>query len=268
MGIVESRILAKTLLTACDQAEKVGNRRLDETQFWQDTTIRGTPRQPAIRKAIARSSKQLQVSRVVQDLQDKHESLFSLHSPGRVENNSDPSVNLQLASLSCYVQASLQTSSLADFYNFIIYCEQQQQLGKIRLRIFRVRLWVGRGERYDLIARDLGGLGVLYILPEYGGESVWTKELPKSATKPNRIAMIKHLREQRLPEEAERRGLHTLAEDEVAKVLGPTKAALDQVIENHLSQANSQVSSDDERPCGTGDDWLQSKLPRSCQART
>lgn len=37
MGIVESRILAKTLLTACDQAEKEGKRQLDEARLWQDT---------------------------------------------------------------------------------------------------------------------------------------------------------------------------------------------------------------------------------------
>jgi hypothetical protein len=78
--------------------------------------------------------------------------------------------------------------------------------------------------------------------------------------------MIKHLREQGLPEEAERRGLHILAEGEVANVLRPTKAALDQVIENHLSEANFQVPSDDGRPRGTGDDWLQSRLPQFCQA--
>lgn len=36
----------------------------------------------------------------------------------------------------------------------------------------RVRAWVQKGERYELIAEDLGGIGVLYILPERGGESL------------------------------------------------------------------------------------------------
>lgn len=36
----------------------------------------------------------------------------------------------------------------------------------------RVRSWIGHGERYTLIAKDLGGLGALYILPDLGGESM------------------------------------------------------------------------------------------------
>lgn len=36
----------------------------------------------------------------------------------------------------------------------------------------RVRLWVSRGDRYDSLAKDLGGLGVLYLLPDIGGESL------------------------------------------------------------------------------------------------
>lgn len=35
-----------------------------------------------------------------------------------------------------------------------------------------VRTWIGYGERYSLLANDLGGLGVLYILPENGGETL------------------------------------------------------------------------------------------------
>jgi hypothetical protein len=37
----------------------------------------------------------------------------------------------------------------------------------------RVRHWVGLGERYSLIANDLGGLGTLYLLPDKGGESMY-----------------------------------------------------------------------------------------------
>lgn len=36
----------------------------------------------------------------------------------------------------------------------------------------RVRKWVGYGERYELLAKDLGGLGILYILPNYSSESL------------------------------------------------------------------------------------------------
>lgn len=37
MGIVESRILANNLLSACSKAEEEGKHRLDESQFWKDT---------------------------------------------------------------------------------------------------------------------------------------------------------------------------------------------------------------------------------------
>lgn len=36
----------------------------------------------------------------------------------------------------------------------------------------QVRRWIGLGERYSLLANDLGGPGALYILPDNGGESM------------------------------------------------------------------------------------------------
>ncbi|KAJ6112281.1 hypothetical protein N7523_002103 [Penicillium sp. IBT 18751x] len=298
MGVVESKLLANNLLSACSKAEREGKHRLDESQFWEDAEtikasksiykhipqrIRRTPRQSAIKKAIVSSSQQIQAPQLVQDLQDERESLFPSYLPTTSgENlNSSPS-SRQNVSFPCHVTTPAHLSPLADFYRLLLSCENQQQLGKIRLRICyvaffrlknavepgtqyqhddasifiahvirdsgcddslsdierRVRRWVGLGERYSLLAHDLGGLGALYLLPDDGGESIWTKELPKSAKKPGRIAMLNHLRQKRLPEEAERRGLHALAESDAAKVLGPIKASLDRVMENHLSEAN------------------------------
>ncbi|GLA67156.1 hypothetical protein AtubIFM54640_010133 [Aspergillus tubingensis] len=89
-----------------------------------------------------------------------------------------------------------------------------------------VRSWINLGERYHLIAEDLGGLGALYILPDIGGESLWAKELPKSATNQSRKYVIQNLKNQGFCEEARRRNLHVLAEKEVSRILKPLKEAL------------------------------------------
>ncbi|KAJ6018473.1 hypothetical protein N7522_001937 [Penicillium canescens] len=312
MGIVESRVLANNLLSACNKAAEEGKHRLDESQFWEDTQenikatksiykhipqhIRQNSRQSAIKKAIARSSQQFQAPQIVQDLQDKRESLF-------------PSETGQIVPFSCHVPTLRQTCPLADFYKLLVLCENQQQLGKIRLRICyvaffrlknavqpgtqyqyddasmfiahliresgcedsisdierRVRRWVGLGERYSLLANDLGGLGVLYLLPEDGGESIWTKELPKSANKPRRVAMLNHLRQIGLPKEAQARGLHALAEDETTKVLGPIKTSLDRVMESRLSEANTHIMDEDRQGNRTASNWPQPDIPQSRQ---
>ncbi|KAJ5887373.1 hypothetical protein N7495_007414 [Penicillium taxi] len=298
MGIVESRLLAENVLFACDKATEEGNNRIDTSQFWKDTEnikawktvskhipqrFRQT-RQSAIQKTIARSSKEFQIPQAVQDLQEKRASLFSISLQERGhESENDSSSTHQITSLTCHVPNSPQNCPLSDFYQLLVLCENEQRLGRIRLRICyvvfyrlknaikpgtqyqydeisisiahliresgckdqihdierRVRLWVGLGERYSLIANDLGGLGILYILPEDGGESIWTKELPKSVNNPKRVAMLKNLREKGLPEQAHIRGLHTLAEEETAKILGPIQVSLHRVLENQLSQANT-----------------------------
>ncbi|KAG0156250.1 hypothetical protein PDIDSM_3427 [Penicillium digitatum] len=328
MGIVESRILANSLLSACNKAAEEGRHRLDESEFWKDTEnikasksiykhipqrIRQTSRQSAIKKAIVRSSQQLQAPQIVQDLQDKRESLFPLYLTASSEGSSGGSSSIgQIEPFLGHVPNSLQACPLTDFYNLLVSCESQQQLGKIRLRICyvvffrlknsvqpgtqyqyddasmfiarligdsgcrdsisdierRVRLWVGLGERYSLLANDLGGLGVLYLLPEDGGESIWTKELPKSAKRPKRVAMLNHLRQKGLPEEAQTRGLHVLAEDETAKVLGPIKASLDRVMESQLSEANTHMVDENRRSNMAGSNWPQPDIPQSHRPST
>ncbi|OQE09333.1 hypothetical protein PENFLA_c107G02405 [Penicillium flavigenum] len=328
MGVVESRILANSLLSACNKAAEEGRHRLDESAFWEDTAnikasksiykhipqrIRQSSRESAIKKAIVRSSQQLQAPQIVQDLQDKRESLFSLYLPASSEENSGGSSRTrQIGPSLFHVPNSLQACPLADFYKLLVLCENQQQLGKIRLRICyvaffrlknavqpgtqyqyddasmfiahlirdsgcgdalsdierRVRRWVGLGERYSLLANDLGGLGVLYLLPEDGGESIWTKELPKSAKRPRRVAMLNHLRQKGLPEEAQTRGLHALAEDETAKVLGPIKASLGRVMESQLSEANTHMVDENRQSNRTGSNWPQPDIPQSRRPST
>ncbi|KAJ9482571.1 hypothetical protein VN97_g10855 [Penicillium thymicola] len=275
--------------------------------------IRQTSRQSAIKKAIVRSSQQLQAPQIVQDLQDKRESLFPLCLPASSEESSGGSSSTrQIGPFLGHVPNSLQACPLADFYKLLVLCENQQQLGKIRLRICyvaffrlknavqpgtqyqyddasmfiahligdsgcgdslsdierRVRRWVGLGERYSLLANDLGGLGVLYLLPEDGGESIWTKELPKSAKRPRRVAMLNHLRQKGLPKEAQTRGLHALAEDETAKVLGPIKASLDRVMESQLSEANTHMVDENRQSNRTGSNWPQPDIPQSRRPST
>ena len=75
--------------------------------------------------------------------------------------------------------------------------------------------------------------------------------------------MLNHLRQKRLPEEAQTRGLHALAEDEAAKVLGPIKVSLDRVMENQLSEANFHTG--DRHANRTVSNWPQPDIPQPRQ---
>lgn len=68
-----------------------------------------------------------------------------------------------------------------------------------------------------------------------------------------------------MPEEAQIRGLHGLAESEAAKVLGPIKMSLDRVIENQLSKANSRTVDGDRQLNGTVSSWPQPNIHQSRQ---
>ncbi|KAE8383871.1 hypothetical protein BDV26DRAFT_2724 [Aspergillus bertholletiae] len=102
----------------------------------------------------------------------------------------------------------------------------------------RVREWVGHGERYELLAKDLGGLGVLYILPDYGSKTLWTKDVPKSANKPNRTLMLERLKREGIDYEAENRGLHASAEETIDKITNPIKSSLQMVLNRGLSTSH------------------------------
>lgn len=66
-----------------------------------------------------------------------------------------------------------------------------------------------------------------------------------------------------MPEEAQTRGLHALAEDEAAKVLGPIKVSLDRVMENQLSEANFHTG--DRHANRTVSNWPQPDIPQPRQ---
>lgn len=78
--------------------------------------------------------------------------------------------------------------------------------------------------------------------------------------------MLNHLRQKGLPEEAQTRGLHALAEDETAKVLGPIKASLDRVMESQLSEANTHM--ENRQSNRTGSNWPQPDIPQSRRPST
>ena len=80
--------------------------------------------------------------------------------------------------------------------------------------------------------------------------------------------MLNHLRQKRLPEEAETRGLHALAEGEAAKILGPIKASLDRAMTNKLSEANFHTVNEDRQPKRTLSNWPRPEISQPRQLST
>ncbi|KAF4227805.1 hypothetical protein CNMCM8980_005986 [Aspergillus fumigatiaffinis] len=244
--------------------------------------MRKPVRQTGVKKAIQRSTTKLEVPKFVQNLQDKRESLFhekqivtgthtnDLLSPLSAatvpslrgdsiasqykfvvyyeEQHDMNKVRLRLSYVLFYrLKEAVEPSSQYQNYDtatFIakIILESPSITDSLELVRSRVRSWIGHGERYTLIANDLGGLGALYILPDLGGESIWTKELPKKATNTNRITLIESLKQQGIPEEARRRGLHACAEGEIANIYRPLRKKLNAILYQGLSQTHHSNS--------------------------
>lgn len=110
-----------------------------------------------------------------------------------------------------------------------------------------VRGGIASLDRYDLLAKDLGGLGILYILPDLGSESTypmykfltfirWSSRLPKSAINESRISMIQILKEMGIHAEARNRNLHNATEKELGKIMSPLETSVDEVIGQGFSQ--------------------------------
>ncbi|KAL2812130.1 hypothetical protein BDW59DRAFT_177031 [Aspergillus cavernicola] len=226
--------------------------------------IRGTSRQSTIKKAIARSKSRLDVPQVIQELRDKSEELF----PGGQSDYDGSSTPLppQTNPLACYyklvvhyekqldldkirlrllyvafyrVKQNLQPGSQYEYYDATPIAQAIFESGSVNDTLdticAKVRTWIGFGERYSLIAKDLEGPGVLYILPDLSGESLWTKELPKSAKHEKRISVIKSLKEWGISEEAKKGDLHKSADDEISKISRSLKDALDNVFRRRPS---------------------------------
>jgi hypothetical protein len=175
--------------------------------------MRKPVRQTGVKKAIQRSTTKLEVPKFVQNLQDKRESLFhekqivtgthtnDLLSPLSAatvpslrgdsiasqykfvvyyeEQHDMNKVRLRLSYVLFYrLKEAVEPSSQYQNYDtatFIakIILESPSITDSLELVRSRVRSWIGHGERYTLIANDLGGLGALYILPDLGGESMY-----------------------------------------------------------------------------------------------
>jgi hypothetical protein len=131
-------------------------------------------------------------------VQDKQEELFpSGKSDGSVKNLPPPTtladyyklgvqlekqqdldkIRLRLLYVAFYrLKQDLQPGSLYEKYDsspiaqaIFETCSISDSLDFIK---DKVRKWIGFGERYSLLAADLEGLGVLYILPDLGGETL------------------------------------------------------------------------------------------------
>ncbi|KAL2801968.1 hypothetical protein BJX63DRAFT_441608 [Aspergillus granulosus] len=216
-------------------------------------SIRGPSRQSTIKKAIMRSRKRLIIPPVIQELQDKREDLFpsgqrdvsftafpSQNNPlahyyelvVQFENRLDlDRVRLRLLYVAFYrLKQDQHPGSQYEYYDPTPIAQAIFETGSIKdpleTILVKVRTWIGYGERYSLLATDLGGLGVLYILPDIAGESLWTKELPKSANHANRISIIKTLKKLGISEEARERGLHMSADAEVSQIFMSLKDSL------------------------------------------
>ncbi|KAL4755793.1 uncharacterized protein BDW70DRAFT_165121 [Aspergillus foveolatus] len=218
--------------------------------------IRCKPRQSVIKKAITRSKTCLTVPPAIQELQDKHEELFPAGSSNHDVSSTafSPKTNplvlyysqvvfyekrqtldrirLRLLYVALYrVKQEVQPGHQYEYYDPTFIAQAIFQSGcfddQLDVITSKVRTWISLGERYNLIAEDLEGLGALYILPNLGGESVWSKELPKSPVNQHRISMIQFLKNQGICEEARRRNLHELAENEVLRFTKPLKETLE-----------------------------------------
>lgn len=77
--------------------------------------------------------------------------------------------------------------------------------------------------------------------------------------------MLDHLRQKRLPEEAQTRGLHVLAEGEAAKILEQIQGPLLQVMKSQLSETNFHLVGEDRQSNRTGSKGSQLDTPRSNQ---
>ncbi|KAL2005973.1 hypothetical protein VTN00DRAFT_9627 [Thermoascus crustaceus] len=248
--------------------------------------IRGPRRQSAIRDAIECSPK-IAIPDAVRDLQNKHERLF-VQEEG--VDHGDPNIHIQSTSLrisrdcslaECYAlvvriqkQQNLHNIRLRLLYIAFYRLKQAIQprglwndtsyflaqtikhSSKVDDTLENIwnniKIWIDRGERYTLLAKDLGGLGALLILPDNIKESVWNKELPKNAKHENRIALIESLRRQGISEKAEREGLHFIAEDEFTAIWNLIEQSVDKEVNRALSQMN--FSNDYRRsPTSTGD---------------
>lgn len=171
--------------------------------------IRGSCRQNAAERAAARSNSKILVPEVVKDLQNKQRKTLEQDGSPR-DRHSSPLLcappadqSMQDCSLAgCYMfvndieknkefstirlrffyvlffrlKQSIQPKRLcADVINLLVRIIYHSGLVKDSKDVVEKKLvtWTDRGERYELLAKDLGGLGSLLVLPDDIPESVY-----------------------------------------------------------------------------------------------
>ncbi|KAB8235602.1 uncharacterized protein BDW43DRAFT_308938 [Aspergillus alliaceus] len=167
-----------------------------------------------------------------------------------------------------------QDNALAACYQLVLSCEEKVIVNKIRLRLlyvafYRVKQDIQPGSQYEysdaakFIAEAISHASSIEdsfdIIHKkirtwigYGesdSETLWTKELPKSSTRGNRVSILQKLKESGICEEANVRSLHSLAEQEVERVSKPLKDAVHRGISRRLSQTPFSATRE---PSGTG----------------
>ncbi|KAK2735830.1 hypothetical protein FQN57_001107 [Myotisia sp. PD_48] len=95
-----------------------------------------------------------------------------------------------------------------------------------------LRSWVNNGERYWLLAQDIGGMGYLLVLPTNVGEYFWTEKIPKNDIK-KRNAMIKSIKRETIDKKAKELGAHEVADTVIYEFLTLLERSADAVLKSH-----------------------------------
>lgn len=167
--------------------------------------IRGSRRQNAAERAAARTKSKILVPEVVKDLQNRQRK--ALEQDGSSRDTPSDQLMQDCSLAGCYMfvtniekNKEFSTIRLRIFYVLFFRLKQSIQpkrlcadvitlLGRIIYHSGLVKdskevverklvTWTDRGERYELLAKDLGGLGSLLVLPDDIPESVYVSWRP------------------------------------------------------------------------------------------
>ncbi|WEW56866.1 hypothetical protein PRK78_002321 [Emydomyces testavorans] len=209
MNLVKSRIFVQRFTSACEDAESSGQRELDISFLFNDEEIPSDiiDSRVTISKCIKACIQQWNL--------DPTECQIIPFIP--------PLAPLD-GQLAAWFMSLLDKSNLVEarvrrrFYHLLFYkmkkaCDTVSTDG---IQMLTQLIWLSKvpftmqeihdylpsivdgGERYSLISEDLGGPGVLFLLPEQKGDSNWLAKLPKgetARTKEKRTCILNNLRD-------------------------------------------------------------------------
>lgn len=171
--------------------------------------IRGTRRQNAAEKAAARSNSKISVPEIIKDIKNKPGETLGQDSvpyKGYIFSSQYTSISnhsMQASSLAGYYMLVDNVEKSSDFntirlrFLYVLFFRLKQSIQPKRLCANVISLlvqiiyhsglvkdskdivekklvtWTDRGERYELLAKDFGGLGSLFVLPNDIPESVY-----------------------------------------------------------------------------------------------